>query len=52
MRGDAEYSWIDPVPTLATKEEIAAAARPAVPNAKVEMTNATLGESEEDRKAK
>lgn len=52
VRGDAEYSWIDPVPILATKEQIAAATKPAVPNSKVEMTNATLGESEEDRKAK
>jgi len=52
VRGDAEYSWIDPVPILATKEQIAAAAKPVVPNSKVEMTNATLGESEEDRKAK
>ena len=52
VRGDAEYSWIDPVPILATKEQIAAATKPAVPNSKVEMTNATLGKSEEDRKAK
>lgn len=52
VRGDADYAWITPAPTVATKEQIAAAAKPAVPNARVEMTNARLGESEADRRSK
>lgn len=52
VRGDADYAWINAAPTVATKEQIAAAAKPAVPNARVEMTNARLGESEADRRSK
>lgn len=52
VRGDADYAWINAAPTVATKEQIAAAAKPAVPNARVEMTSARLGESEADRRGK
>lgn len=52
VRGDAEYSWIAPVPLPATKEKIEAAAKPAVPSSRVEMTSARLGESEADRRSK
>lgn len=52
VRGDADYAWINAAPTVATKEQIAAAAKPTIPNARVEMTNARLGESEADRRSK
>lgn len=52
VRGDAEYSWISPTPKMATKEQIATAANPKVPNSRVEMIKARLGESEADRRSK
>jgi len=50
VRGDAEYAWIAPAPTLASREQIEAAAKPTIPSSRVEMTGARLGKSEADRK--
>lgn len=50
VRGDAEYAWIAPAPTLASREQIEAAVKPTIPSSRVEMTDARLGKSEADRK--
>lgn len=49
VRGDADYAWIISEPTIASKEQIKAAASPEVPLSRVEMVGAKLGESEADR---
>lgn len=50
VRGDQNYTWIKGSATTVSKDQITSAARPEVPNARVQMKKAALGTSEEDRK--
>lgn len=51
VRGDKDYTWIknDAVKTVG-KDRIKDATQPHVPNSRVQMTQATLGTSESDKK--
>lgn len=48
IRGDKTYTWIKAVPSVVSKEQITAATQPDVPNARVEVVQATLGEAEKN----
>lgn len=50
IRGDQTYSWIKATPGVVSKDQIAAATQPDVPNARVEVVQATLGEAEKNGK--
>lgn len=50
VRGDKDYAWIKSSPQAASKDQIASAAQPHVPNSRVRVTGATLGTSETDKK--
>lgn len=50
VRGDQSYSWIKSTPKAVDKDQIASAANPDIPNSRVQLAQATLGTSEEDRK--
>lgn len=52
VRGDKEYTWIKPLPKSVSKKEVESAANPDIPNSKVEIVGAKLGESESDRSNK
>jgi len=49
VRGDKSYSWIQGAKPEVNKDQIASAAHPEIPNSRVQMTQATIGSSEEDR---
>lgn len=50
VRGDQNYSWVKSDPQVVGKDQIASAARPTVPNARVELVSSEVGSSESERK--
>lgn len=52
VRGDKDFAWILGEKRTATSDEIKSATQPSIPNSKVEMVDAELGDNESNRKIK
>lgn len=52
VRGDKDFAWIVGEKRTATSDEIKSATQPTIPNSKVEMVDAELGDNEADRQIK